>query len=72
MTEYAMAKAAAEVLVDDLNRALSSVALLSQRLPRLTTDQTSSPFIENTMSNVDVMLPIIDSMLGRRATPNIQ
>ena len=72
MTEYTMAKAAAEVLVADLNRALSSVALLSQRLPRLATDQTSSPFIENTMSNVDVMLPIIESMLGRRATPNIQ
>ena len=35
MTEYAMAKAAAEVLADDLNRSLNNVRIVHTRLPRL-------------------------------------
>lgn len=70
MTEYTMAKAAAEVLVDDLNRISNAVEFISQRLPRLATDQTSSPFTKNTLSNEDVMLPIIERLLGNRATSN--
>ena len=42
MTEYAMAKAAAEVLADDLNRTLRRVRIVHTRLPRLATDQTAS------------------------------
>lgn len=65
MTEYAMAKAAAEVFANDLNRLPSSVKLISRRLPKLATDQTSSLFTENTLHNEDVLLPIVKYLLGR-------
>lgn len=62
-TEYAMAKAAAEVLISDANRSFKKVFILTSRLPRLNTDQTSSILKLETESNVSVMLPIVRSML---------
>jgi len=59
MTEYAMAKAAAEVLCADLNRSWPSIHIITVRLPRLLTDQTSTVApIENANSE-NTILPII-------------
>lgn len=65
MTEYAMAKAAAEVLADDLNRALDNVRVVHTRLPRLATDQTASILKVEVGSNVDVLLPVLRQVLDR-------
>jgi hypothetical protein len=62
MTEYAMAKAAAEVMVADLNRSLRRVAIVHTRLPRLATDQTASILEVSTGSSVATMLEVVRSM----------
>ena len=59
LTEYAMAKAAAELLIVDLNRAFERVSVVSHRLPRLTTDQTATILDVPAESNRDTMLPIV-------------
>ena len=64
MTEYAMAKAAAEVLAADLNRQLRHVEVIFTRLPRLATDQTSTIMGSDTGSNVDVLLPLLRQLNG--------
>ncbi len=64
MTEYAMAKAAAEVLADDLNRSLRHVRVVHTRLPRLATDQTASILNVSVSSNVDAMLAVVRQMEG--------
>lgn len=62
MTEYPMAKAAAEVLIEEINRTFDKVSVLSTRLPRLNTDQTSSILRISGESNVEALLPIIRSL----------
>lgn len=62
MTEYAMAKAAAEVLADDLNRSLRNVTIVHSRLPRLATDQTASILKVPVASNLDAMLAVVRQM----------
>lgn len=62
MTEYAMAKAAAEVLADDLNRSLGKVRVVHTRLPRLTTDQTASILKVSVASNLDALLAVVRQM----------
>jgi NADP-dependent 3-hydroxy acid dehydrogenase YdfG len=62
LTEYAMAKAAAEILIDDLNRSYRQVSILSGRLPRLSTDQTLTLLEVPAASNVETLLPIVRSM----------
>lgn len=62
MTEYAMVKAAAEVLADDLNRQLRNVQVVHTRLPRLATDQTASILQVSVGSNVDVLLEVVRAM----------
>jgi acyl dehydratase/NAD(P)-dependent dehydrogenase (short-subunit alcohol dehydrogenase family) len=42
MTEYAMAKAAGEVLCRDLSRSSAGLRILTARLPRVLTDQTAT------------------------------
>jgi len=59
LTEYAMSKAAAEVLCSDIPRYLRNVSIVSRRLPRLPTDQTSSVVQGLTLDPVDVILPIV-------------
>lgn len=66
MTEYAMAKAAGEVLCSDLNRFWSAIRITSERLPRVLTDQTATMFPTETASTVDLMLPIIRSVQAVR------
>lgn len=62
MTEYAMAKAAAEVLADDLNRSLKQVRIVHTRLPRLATDQTTAILQLRVESNLETLLPVVRSM----------
>ena len=64
MTEYAMVKAAAEIMADDLNRILKNVVVIATRLPRLATDQTSSIFKLEVESNLDALLPVIRQVQG--------
>lgn len=62
MTEYAMAKAAGEILCADLPQALPGVTILTRRLPRLMTDQTASVNPTETPEGTAVMLEIVRAM----------
>jgi hypothetical protein len=59
MTEYAMAKAAGEILCADITRYLRGVRVFAERLPRVTTDQTASLMPVQAADPISVMLPII-------------
>jgi hypothetical protein len=66
VTEYAMAKSAAEVLIADINKYFKTVSVISARLPRLDTDQTATMFKNmRTESNVETLLPLIRSFNSR-------
>lgn len=62
MTEYAMAKAAGEILCTDLNRFVRGIKVVTHRLPRLPTDQTLSPTQAAMPDPIDVLLPIVREM----------
>lgn len=64
MTEYAMAKSAAEVLTHEINRTFTKVSVLSTRLPRLSTDQTATILNIPAESNIETLLPIIRKLSG--------
>lgn len=64
MTEYAMAKAAAEVLLEDLARTLRGVRIVSERLPMLETDQTAAVRPPKTASNIEVLLPVVRRVMA--------
>lgn len=66
MTEYTMAKAAAEVLITDLARTLRHVKPVAHRLPRLATDQTAGLSASGSASNADALLPVIRSVMAQR------
>jgi hypothetical protein len=59
MTEYAMAKAAGEVLCSELNRSPGAMRVIVRRLPRLLTDQTATVLPVETPDPLETMLPII-------------
>jgi acyl dehydratase/NAD(P)-dependent dehydrogenase (short-subunit alcohol dehydrogenase family) len=59
MTEYAMSKAAGEILCADLCRFVPGIQILTRRLPSLLTDQTSSVVQTNSIDPIDVLLPVI-------------
>jgi hypothetical protein len=59
MTEYAMAKAAGEVLCADMQSFESPGRILVRRLPRLPTDQTVSLLKVETADPIGVILPIV-------------
>lgn len=63
LTEYAMAKAAGEILVSDLNATSSKLQIVSSRLPRMGSDQTNTIAggAEDT-DGVAVMLSIVRGM----------
>ena len=65
LTEYAMAKSAAEVFAEDLNRSLDNVRIVSSRLPRLATDQTSSILHLGSDSTLDALLPVVRRLDGQ-------
>ena len=59
MTEYAMAKAAGEILCADLSRAHRRLVITAPRLPRILTDQTATVPPVPTADPVEVMLPLL-------------
>jgi len=67
MTEYAMAKAAAEILCADLNRSWPSLHITTVRLPRLLTDQTATVATTQVVDSVDTLLPIIRKVQSLRS-----
>jgi hypothetical protein len=64
MVEYAMSKAAGEILCSEMARSLGSLRVLVERLPRLPTDQTASliQVDDAGVSPLSVMLPIVRKM----------
>ncbi|MET0258811.1 MAG: MaoC/PaaZ C-terminal domain-containing protein [Methylobacterium sp.] len=66
MTEYAMAKAAGEILCADLGPGERPGPILTRRLPRLPTDQTATLFAAEDVDAIDVMLPIVRAMREAR------
>ena len=60
MTEYAMAKAAGEVLCDEINQSFTGIGIVYSRLPRVATDQTTSLLSGEVTAAIDVMLPLIE------------
>jgi len=64
LAEYAMAKAAAEVMVADLSRALSWLRFIVERLPRLATDQTATTFAASSDFGTEVLLQILQRTLA--------
>jgi acyl dehydratase len=59
MTEYAMAKAAGEVVCADIERFLPGSRIVVNRLPKLPTDQTASLIPSESIDPAPVMLPLI-------------
>jgi acyl dehydratase len=57
--EYAMAKSAGEALSKYINAFLPQVHVISRRLPRVLTDQTTTIGVASTRDALDVMLPIV-------------
>jgi acyl dehydratase len=66
MTEYAMAKGAAEILCAHMVKARRSLAITVRRLPRLSTDQTASLTEMETADPLDIMLPIVREVHAKR------
>lgn len=64
MVEYAMAKAAAEVMAQDLNKRLRYVQVKTTRLPKLLTDQTAGITAEAGPSALAVVALAIQEALG--------
>jgi NADP-dependent 3-hydroxy acid dehydrogenase YdfG len=76
LTEYAMAKAAGEVLCENMNRFLIGADVVCRRLPRMLTDQTANVLRSESSPVLDVMLPIVSEMqlkssdgVGRQPIP---
>jgi acyl dehydratase/NAD(P)-dependent dehydrogenase (short-subunit alcohol dehydrogenase family) len=59
MTEYAMAKSAAEALCADLARRTTGVSMLVPRIPRTLTDQTATSPPVPAADPIAVMLPLL-------------
>jgi hypothetical protein len=64
MTEYAMTKAAGEVLCAEVSRFLPRVQVFARRLPRLPTDQTGYTALSAPYTPQGILLPIIREMSG--------
>ena len=65
LTEYAMAKAAGEILCSDLERSDAGLRVIVARIPRTTTDQTSTIMPVESADPVDVLLPLVRGMSAR-------
>jgi acyl dehydratase len=57
--EYAMAKAAGEILAGHVNSFMPNIEIVNRRLPRILTDQTATVGVAHAADALDVMLPII-------------
>jgi hypothetical protein len=66
MTEYAMAKAAGELLCADLAAYAKPIAITLNRLPRLPTDQTATLMAVDTADPIEVMVPLVRTVQAKR------
>ena len=66
LTEYAMAKAALEILIEDINKSFKGVSIMTTRLPRLSTDQTSSVLKAANSDTLDVLVPVVRAAVATR------
>lgn len=66
MTEYAMAKAAGEILCADLIAASPKLRIITARLPRLPTDQTAGLRDIEAIDSVASLLPFLLAMHGQK------
>ena len=64
MTEYAMVKAAGEVMADEMSKSEAFPLVVSHRLPRTLTDQTATLARVQTEDAFEVMLPVIRVVQG--------
>ncbi len=64
IAEYAMAKAAGEMLARHLNASLPNIRIVSRRLPRILTDQTATIGVASAHDALDVLLPIVYEVQG--------
>jgi acyl dehydratase/NAD(P)-dependent dehydrogenase (short-subunit alcohol dehydrogenase family) len=62
LTEYAMSKAAGEILCSDISKYRRGIRILTHRIPRVSTDQTASIVPVETSDALSVMLPIVRRM----------
>ena len=62
MTEYAMVKAAGELLCADMNQYLPGLQVMTSRLPRLLTDQTATVVPGQDQEPLDILLPLVREM----------
>ena len=69
LTEYCLAKRAGEDLCGFYNRTSEKVMIVSERLPRTKTDQTSTLVDIPAADSLDVMLPIVRHLEGGRMLP---
>ncbi len=68
ITEYAMAKAAGEILCDDMSQTEGFPLVIARRLPRLLTDQTATLARVASADAFQVMLPIVREVQATAAT----
>jgi hypothetical protein len=66
MTEYAMAKAAGELLCADIAVYEKPIAITLSRLPRLPTDQTATLTAVETADPLAVMVPLVREVQAKR------
>jgi acyl dehydratase len=66
MGEYAMAKAAGEILCAEMNATLAPLSVTARRLPRLFTDQTAGIAGADPFANIDALLPAIREVQAPR------
>jgi hypothetical protein len=69
LTEYAMAKAAGEVLLSDLNAASTKLQIVSARLPRMGSDQTNT--IAGGGEETDGVAVMLSIVRGMWRTPDM-
>jgi hypothetical protein len=62
MSEYAMAKAAGELLCANLSRFSPRISILAERLPRVATDQNNGLIAQDTRSAEVVMAEVVASV----------
>jgi acyl dehydratase/NAD(P)-dependent dehydrogenase (short-subunit alcohol dehydrogenase family) len=62
MTEYAMAKAAAEILCQDMAELEPNIEIIMRRLPRIVTDQTATMSPVPAQDACSAMLPIVRAL----------
>lgn len=65
MAEYAMAKAAGELLCAEIEASLAPTTIVVRRLPKMLTDQTAGPLAGETADPVATLLDVVQAMHAR-------